>query len=100
MREWRKSPNFKPVTKPDGKEKKKSYTKKQLAALVNKKVKYQIDKSSEETKTQDDTKAYIMSLIKETLEHNGATSMPKSQASAVSVPTLNSILKRAKNPQS
>jgi hypothetical protein len=100
LREWRKSLNFKPVTKPDGKEKKKSYTKKQLAALVNKKVKYQIDKSSEETKTQDDTKAYIMSLIKETLEQKGATSMPKSQASAVSVPTLNSILKRAKNPQS
>jgi hypothetical protein len=97
LREWRKDHNVKPASTSDGKDKKKSYTKKQLASLVSKKVKLQLDKSSEEMKTQDETKAYIMSLIKETLEN----SSPKAQTSAASasVPTLHSILKRAKNPQ-
>jgi hypothetical protein len=96
LREWRKDHNVKPASTSDGKDKKKSYTKKQLASLVSKKVKLQLDKSSEEMKTQDETKAYIMSLIKETLEN----SSPKAQTSAASasVPTLHSILKRAKNP--
>jgi hypothetical protein len=40
-------------------------SKKQLASLVTKRVKLEMDKSSEELKTQADTKAYIMSLIQE-----------------------------------
>jgi hypothetical protein len=63
LREWRENSNAKPTAKSDGKGKKKSYTKKQLASLVTKRVKIAMDKSSEELKTQDDTKAYILSLI-------------------------------------
>jgi hypothetical protein len=65
LREWRKKRNFKPTDKSDRKGKKKSYNKKQLASLVTKRVRLAMDKSSEEPKTQDDTKAYIMSLIQE-----------------------------------
>jgi hypothetical protein len=65
LREWRENSNVKPTDKSDGRGKKKSYTKKQLASLVTKGVKLAMDKSLEELKTQDDTKAYIMSLIQE-----------------------------------
>jgi hypothetical protein len=56
-----------------------------------------MNKASEELKTQDDTKAYIMSLIQEVVAPG-----TKSQASVTNtvdthVSTLNSILKRAKN---
>jgi hypothetical protein len=61
--EWRENQNIKPAPKSDDKDKKKSYTKKQLASLVTKRVKLAMDKSSEELKTPDDAKAYIMSLI-------------------------------------
>jgi hypothetical protein len=55
-----------------------------------------MDKSSEEMKTQDDTKAYIMSLIQKTMDKKG---FAPGQATAVSA-TLHSILKMAKNHQS
>ena len=102
LREWRQDPNVKPTHKSDGKGKKKSYTKKQLAALVTKGIKLAMDKSSEEMKTQDDTKAYIMSLIQETMDKQGSGPGQASAVSAkeTSVPTLHSILKRAKNHQS
>jgi hypothetical protein len=56
---WRQNTKVKPTAKSDGKVKKQSYTKKQLASLVTKRVKHEMDKSSEELKTQDDTKTYI-----------------------------------------
>jgi hypothetical protein len=97
LREWRENSNVKPTDKSDGKGKKKSYTKKQLASLVTKRVKLAMDKSSEELKTQDDTKAYIMSLIQEVVAPG-----TKSQASVTNtvdthVSTLNSISKRTTN---
>lgn len=91
-----KDPNAKKTIKSDGKGKKKSYTKKQLAAIMTQGVKLAIDKSSEETKTQDDTKAYIMSLIEETMNKMGSAPGPQSQTSAAS--TLNSILKGKELP--
>jgi hypothetical protein len=56
-----------------------------------------MDKSSEKLKTQDDTKAYIMSLVQEVV-----ASGTQSQASVTitvnaRAPTLSSILKRAMN---
>jgi hypothetical protein len=100
--EWRQDPNVKSTYKSDGKGKKKFYTKKRLAALVNKRIKLAMDKSSEEMKTQDDTKAYIMSLIQETLDKKGSAPSQASAATAkeTSVPTYHSIVKRAKNHQS
>jgi hypothetical protein len=98
LREWRQNNGkLRPTAKSHGKGKRKSYTKKELASLVTKRVKLQMDKSSEELKAQDDTKTYIMSLIQEAV----APGM-KSQASLASTmnaraPNLNSILKRAMN---
>jgi hypothetical protein len=60
LRDWRQNSKVKPTAKSDGKGKKQSCTKKQLASLVTKTVKHEMDKSSEELKTQDDTKTYIM----------------------------------------
>jgi hypothetical protein len=65
LTEWTEKSDVKPPAKHNGKGKKKSYTKKQLASQVSKRVKSTMDKSSEEMKAQDDTKVYIMSLIKE-----------------------------------
>jgi hypothetical protein len=97
LREWREKCDAKPPAKHNGKDKKKSYTKKQLASLVSKRVKSAMGKSSEEMKAQDDTKAYIMSLIKEVVAP-GTKSQP-SVASIVEAPapTLHSILRRAAN---
>jgi hypothetical protein len=75
-----------------------SYTKKQLASLVTKRVKLEMDKTSEELKTLVDTKAYMMSLIQEAVAP-GTKSQVSSTVNA-RAPTLNSILKRAKNPES
>jgi hypothetical protein len=95
---WREnSSKVKPTAKSNGKGKKMSYTKKQLASLVTKRAKLEMEKTSEELKTQVDTKAYIMSLIQE-----AAAPATKSQVSSTvnaRAPTLNSILKRAKNPE-
>jgi hypothetical protein len=94
---WRQNTKVKPTAKSDGKVKKQSYTKKQLASLVTKRVKHEMDKTSEGLKTKVDTKAYIMSLIQEAVAPG-----TKSQVSSVvnaRAPTLNSILKRAKNPE-
>jgi hypothetical protein len=59
-----------------------------------------MDKSSVEMKTQDDTKAYVMSLIQETMDKKGSAPGQASAASAkqTSVPPLHTILKRAKKP--
>jgi hypothetical protein len=97
-REWRESSDYKPTPRPDAKGKRKTYTKKQIAALVKKKVKLGLNKSSEETKTKDDEKAYIMALIKETFESDASSSDTKPKDNSVS--TLHSILKRAKNQKS
>jgi hypothetical protein len=99
LREWRENSKVKPTTKSDGKGKKESYSKKQFASLATKRVNLDMDQSSEELKSQDDTRAYIMTLIQE-----AAAPGTKSQASVASTvdahaPTLNSILKRAKNPK-
>jgi hypothetical protein len=88
---------IKPTAKSNGKGKKMSYTKKQLASLVTKRVKLEMDKTSEELQNQVDTKAYIMSLIQEAVAP-GTKSHVSSTVYACG-PTLNSILKRAKNPE-
>jgi hypothetical protein len=60
LREWRQNNGkLRPTAKSDGRGKRKSYTKKQLASLVAKRAKLQMDKSSVELKVQDDTKTYI-----------------------------------------
>jgi hypothetical protein len=97
LREWRENSNVKPTAKSDGKGKKKAYTKKQLASLVTKRVKLEMDKSSEKLKTQDDTKAYIMSLIQEVVAPGTKSQASVSNAVDTHISTLNSILKRAKN---
>jgi hypothetical protein len=68
-----------------------------LASLVTKRVKLEMDKPSEELKTQDDTKAYIISLIQAAAALG--TKSQNAVASTVNAPTLNSILKMAKNPK-
>jgi hypothetical protein len=94
---WRQNTKVKPTAKSDGKVKKQSYTKKQLASLVTKRVKHEMDKTSEGLKTKVDTKAYIMSLIQEAVAPG--TKSQVSSAVNARAPTLNSILKRAKNPE-
>jgi hypothetical protein len=100
LREWRENSDVKPPVKSNDKDTKKSCTKKKPASLVSERFKLAMDKSSEELKTQDDTKAYIMLPIQKIVAPG-----TKSQASVSSIvdthaSTLNSILKRAKNPKS
>jgi hypothetical protein len=64
---------------------------------VTKIVKLAVDKSSEELKTQDATKAYIMSLIQEVVAPGTKSQASVSNTVDTYVSTLNSILKRAKN---
>jgi hypothetical protein len=92
-----KNSNVKPTDKSDGKGKKRSYIKKQLASLVTKRVKLAIYKSSAEMKTQDDTKAYIITLIQEVVAPGTKYQASVTNTVDTHVSTLNSILKRAKN---
>ena len=90
-----------------GKGKDKLYTKKQLSSLVSKKIKFALDKESEEKKGQDDDAAYIMSLVQPAI---AMTNPPPATASATTIATtptttydastLKSILQRAKNAKS
>jgi hypothetical protein len=58
-----------------------------------------MDKSSEELKNQDDTKAYIISIIQEVFTPGTKSQASVSSTSDTHVSTLNSILKRIKNPK-
>ena len=90
-----------------GKEKDKLYTKKQLSSLVSKKIKFALDKESEEKKGQDGDAAYIMSLVQQPI---ATTNPPPTTASATTIATtptttydastLKSILRHAKNAKS
>ena len=87
-----------------GKSKDKLYTKKQLSSLVSKKIKFALDKESEEKKGQDGDAAYIMSLVQQAI---AMTNLPPATASATTIATtpattydastLKSILQHAKN---
>ena len=90
------------VRKRKGKD--KLYTKKQLLSLVSKKIKFALEKESEEKKGQDGDAAYIMSLVQQAI---AMTSLPPATASATTIATtptttydastLKSILWCAKN---
>lgn len=79
-------------------------SKKQLSALVTKRVQFELGKDSDDKKTQDDGEAYIMSLIQKAMKTQESSSASASSAVATSsdtrhTPVLQSILRRAKNPK-
>ena len=90
-----------------GKGKDKLYTKKQLSSLVSKKIKFGLDKESEEKKGQDDDAAYIMSLIQQAIATanpppttTSATTIATTPTTTYDASTLKSILWCTKNAKS
>jgi hypothetical protein len=98
LREWRKTSAFKGDKGKKGKKSERSDTSKAIASAVEKKVEEKLKAMEQERTEEGDTEAYVMSLINKCVGKAG-----KGQVSQVNVeptpqlPTLKSILKRAKS---
>jgi hypothetical protein len=104
LKEWRKN-------KPDavirgkqekfkGKEdKKRLYSKKEIASLVSKKVKLALGEKDSAGKEKEETSAYIVSLVEKALHKKAeqTTANTSSSTATASSSVLRSILKQAKN---
>ena len=101
LHEWRDAqPDFQKGGKGKGKGKGKYYNNKQLAALVSKRVRFELDKGSEE-KQMEEGEAYIAALVDKKI---GALTSQAPTADAATAPkqaptisTLKAIIKRSKN---
>ena len=103
LREWRMNKSGKST---DGATKKGKFdTAKAIASAVDKKVNEKLKSIEKEKSTNDETDAYIASVVdkrlatsagKKTVQVSDATATP-TPTQAVSAPTLKSIIKRAKN---
>jgi hypothetical protein len=102
LREWRESKTGQPQTQqhPPKRARKNSFNKRQVASIVNKRIKWElnkIQKHPQDEEQEEGGKAFIMSLVEEALEKKQAQ-LSSTEAQAPPTPaTLNSILRRAKN---
>ena len=107
MKEWREqNPDAVQQSKQDsgkkGKSQKRSYSQKEIASLVNKRVKNAMENQESNDKEEEQASTYIMSLIEKALQkdqNKGQASALSTQAAPSNSSMLHSILKHAKNNQ-
>ena len=107
LKEWREqNPDAVQQSKQDpgkkGKSNKRSYSQKEIASLVNKKVKSAMENQESNDKEEEQASTYIMSLIEKALQkeqNRGQASASSTQAAPSTSSVLHSILKHAKNNQ-
>ena len=105
LKEWREqNPDAVQQSKQDsgkkGKSQKRSYSQKEIASLVNKKVKNAMENQESNGKEEEQASTYIMSLIEKALQkeqNKGQASASSTEAAPSNSSLLHSILKHAKN---
>ena len=107
LKEWREqNPDAVQQSKQEpgkkGKNNKRAYSQKEIASLVNKKVKSAMENQESNDKEEEQASTYIMSLIEKALQkeqNKGQASALSTQAAPSNSSVLHSILKHAKNNQ-
>ncbi len=102
LKEWREAnpEDVKPPAADKSNAKGQYMSDKQISSLVNKKVKFALEKQEEEKQKESKEEAYIMSLLQKTLDAQASVSANTSKSPAPSTSVdLKSILKRVKNSQ-